>query len=297
MKICIIGGSGVIGSKLVQWFIKNNADVYFTYYHNKIFQLKNGIKLDITDKSSIQLFLNKLNPDVVIHTAALANVDLCETDKFLADRINIEGTKNVIDGCKISNCKLVYVSTSFVFDGAKKEYFEDDETCPTTYYGHTKLEGEKLVMNSDLPYLILRTDQPYCWIESGQHTNSVLRVIETLQSEKVLREITNWYNNPTYVPDFVYAVSNLLLNKLTGIFHIVGPDFVDRYNWSLISAKIFDLNTDLIEPINSDKLELPAKRVNVNLNNQKLLDTTGVKMKGIKEGLLSMLKEKQFKNL
>jgi len=294
MKICVIGGSGEIGSKLVHWLTKHDNDVFFTYFQNRMDCPKKGIKLDITNEESTKVFLRKLKPEIVIHTAGITNVDLCETNRDLANRMNIEGTKNVINGCKITNSKLVYVSTSFVFDGKKQEYFENDKTSPSTYYGYTKLKSEELVNDSGLSYLILRTDQPYCWIEKWQHTNSVIRVLETLRSGKILKEISDWYNTPTYVPDFVNATTELLTKKLTGIFHIVGSDYINRYKWSRIVAEIFGLDKNLIESINSDQLELAVKRVNVNLKNHKLFQKTGIQMKGVEEGAKEMIREESI---
>jgi len=118
MKVLVLGGSGVIGSKLIKYFTDKGNDVEFTYLTNKMPLLK-GNKLEITHKSSTIDLITRINPDVVIHTVALTNVDLCETNNTLADSINIDGTKNVIEGCKITKSKLVYVSTCFVFDGKK----------------------------------------------------------------------------------------------------------------------------------------------------------------------------------
>lgn len=220
-------------------------------------------------------------------------MDQSETDRELADKITVGGMKNVVNGCKITKSKVVYVSTSFVFDGKKKEYFEDDTPSPSTYYGSTKFRAEELVTKSGLSHLVLRTDALYCWIEEWQRekrTNSVLRTIQTLQSGKILREVTDWYNTPTYVPDFVYATGKLIENGETGIFHLSGPDFINRYDWSLKVAEIFGFDKNLIEPIISDTLNLPAKRVNINLNNQKLFRKTGIRMNDTEEGLRKMLK-------
>ena len=107
----------------------------------------------------------KLNPDIVIHTAALTNVDLCETNNVLANLINVQGTKNIVDGCMKIQSKIIFISTSYVFDGNSDQYFEEDLPNPTSYYGITKYESEKIIQNSNLDFLILRTDQPYCWIE------------------------------------------------------------------------------------------------------------------------------------
>lgn len=287
MKLLIIGGTGVIGFKLFNHFVQNKIDTEFTYHKNDL-HLARGHQLDITSKHDTVKLITKIKPDVVVHATALTNVDLCETNNTLANSINVEGTENILAGCKAANCKIVYLSTSFVFDGKKKQYSEDDSTSPSTYYGMTKFKGEEIVKNSGLDYLILRTDQPYCWTEKWQHSNSVLRVLETLRESKILREIVDWYNTPAYVPDFVRAAKKLLDDNVTGIYHLVGSDFINRYDWSLLIADVFGLNKNMIEPINSDTLNLPAKRVNVNLSNQKLFQKTGIRMLGVKDGLIEM---------
>ena len=293
MKILVIGGSGTIGSKIVRKFIENKNDVIYTYYENKL-NVGIGYRLDIRKKDETIDLISKVNADLVIHTAALTNVDLCETDKKLANSINVEGTENVIIGCQKNNSKIVYISTSFVFNGKKNKYFEDDEPSPTTYYGLTKLNGEKLIKNSKLSFLILRTDQPYDWKEKWQHMNSVIRVLDNLRSGRTHKEVVDWYNTPTYIPDFVQATWKLLQDDEVGIYHLTGPEFINRYDWSIRIADIFRLNRDLIKPITADSLNLPVKRVNVNLNNKKIIESTGIQMRGIKDGLLEMYKNKDI---
>jgi dTDP-4-dehydrorhamnose reductase len=295
VKILIIGGSGVVGSKLVEYFNYLKKNVEFTYNTNKT-KFPNGHYLDITQKKHTIELIEKINPDIIIHTAALTNVDLCETNNKLAHMINVKGTENILEGCKNVGGKIVFVSTSFVFDGQKMEYFEDDQTSPSTFYGVTKFNAEQLVIKSKLPFLILRIDQPYCWNESWQHTNSVLRVLESLQSKKILNEISDWYNTPTYVPDFVDATEKLIEKNFSGIFHIVGPDFINRYKWALIVAEIFNLDKNLIHPITSKTLNLHTVRSNVNLKNVKLKNL-GIDMKNIRAGALDMLKSKIKQNI
>ncbi len=297
MKICVTGGSGVIGSKLVDHFTKSGFDVDFTYMANKpkIASSKNwrANQLDITNRELTLRLLQEINPDIVIHTAAVTNVDLCQTDKELAENVNIEGTRNIVDGCKLTNSNLIYVSTSFVFDGTKDQYVEEDKTSPRNHYGYTKQKGEEFVINSGLESMILRTDQPYCWTESWQHTNSVLRVVDTLQAGKTLDEVTDWYNTPTYIPDFVDVTSKLIQKKSTGIFHVVGRDYINRYDWSKTVAEIFVLDQTKIRPIKSDKLSVVVKRVNVNLKNDKTVLETGLQISGVREGTQKMLNDKR----
>ena len=291
MKILVIGGSGVIGWNFIQ-YLRGKADIEFTYLKNTIDD--KGICLDITQKDHTIKLITQINPDIVINTAAITNVDLCETNNNLANSINVQGTSNIIEGCKKINSKIVYVSTSFVFDGKKSQYHEDDTPHPSTYYGFTKFQGEELVKQSGLSHIILRTDQPYCWIEKWQHMNSVIRALDNLRSGRTHNEVADWYNTPTYVPDFVQAAWKLLQDDEVGIYHLTGPEFINRYDWSLNIADIFGLNKDLIKPITSDSLNLPAKRVNVNLDNNKIIKKTGIQMSGIKDGLLEMYKSKDI---
>lgn len=287
----IVGGTGVIGSKLVEYFKGKNQDVKFTYLKNRL-PIDDGYYLDIIEKTPTVEFITNVKPDIIIHTTAITNVDLCETNKNLADSVNVNGVRNIIDGAKISKSKIIYISTSAVFDGRKEENEEEDRVSPISYYGITKAKGEEYVKKSGLPYLILRIDQPYCWIEKWQHTNSVLRVLDTLGSQRILNEVVDWYNTPTYVPDFVRVVFELC-DKAEGIFHTVGSDFINRYEWALKTARIFGLNQELIKPISSDKLNLPARRSNVKLANRKLFQKIGIKMNGVDEGLNDMIRIKK----
>ena len=290
MKYLIIGGTGVIGYKILQHIRKEDSSVKFTFLNNKQI-LKNSHFLNIENLIETKNLIKKISPDIVIHCSALSNIDFCENNKKKAELINVLGTKNIVEGCKESNSKIVYISTSFVFDG-KKKYSENDNTSPSTFYGFTKFKGEEIIKDSNLPFLILRTDQPYSWIEQWQHTNSVIRVIDSLKKKKIFYEVNDWYNVPTYVPDFVNATMKLIKLKKEGVFHVSGSDFLNRYDWAILTARIFQLNPDLIKAINSSSLNLSAKRVNGNLSNEKLFRETGIKMRGIKEGLMEMFKAK-----
>jgi dTDP-4-dehydrorhamnose reductase len=287
-RILIIGGSGLIGYNLVKEFTKDKNDVEFTYFENKV-PLKNNHKLNSTIKNDTIEFICKINPDIVIQTVALAGVDLAEKNHDLANQVTVDSTENIIQGCKSCKSKLVYVSTTYVFDGEKEIFEENDKPNPKSYYGITKLRAEKLIQNSNIKYLILRTDQPYFWIEKWQRINSVVRVLNTLKTNSVLNEITDWFNLPTYVPDFVKATKTLVNNNENGVFHITGPDFINRYTWSLKVAELFGLNKKLINPITANKLSLSVQRKNINVSNKKLYNKTGIKMRSVNEGLLDML--------
>jgi len=291
MKILIIGGSSFIGTNMTRSFSKNN-DVKYSYFTNKP-EIQNGFKLDIRNKEETKEFLKEHSSDIVIISTALTNVDLCETSSNLANSINVQGTQNIVDACKEFQNKIVFISTSAVFDGRKSLYDEEDKPNPTSVYGSTKFEAEEIVRESGNPYLILRTDQPYGWKENWHHTNSVLRVIENLKYGKSFKEITNWHNSPTYVPDFIHTVEKLLKGNYEGIFHLVGSDFINRFQWALTVANVFNFKKELIEKIDSSELDLSVKRTNVHLSNKKVEEKINHKMIGVEEGAKMMFKEYQ----
>lgn len=293
MNILILGASGPIGHYLLRDLKSNGHHVVSTYFTNKIFE-EIEYKLDITDLESTRNLIKNINPDIVIDTVALSGVDLAETNINLANKVTVQGTQNVIDVCKLTKSKMIYVSTTAVYGRGEKIYSEDDTPHPVNYYGVTKRAAEELVMKSRLDHLILRTDHPYDWVRKGQKVNSVIRTLETLRAGNILKEVVDWYSVPAYLPDFAIATRKLIENNETGIFHITGPDYLNRYEWSLKVAEIFGLQKELIVPIKSDELKLPAKRGNVNVSNEKLTRRTGFVMKGITEGLLDMYKKYQI---
>jgi dTDP-4-dehydrorhamnose reductase len=290
MKISIIGGSGFIGSYFVRSFLKIGNHMNYSFLKNKPIY-KNGFQLDITNKKLVKEFFQKNNSDIVIFSSALTNVDLCESNPDLARTINIEGTENILKECKLYNSKLIYISTSAIFDGTKSEYTETDNPSPISVYGITKLEGEKRIKKSGIPFLILRTDQPYGWPEKWQHVNSVYRVVSNLKKNERHNEVIDWFNTPTYVPEFVHATNLLIEKEMEGIFHIVGSEYINRYEWALKIADLFGLKKELIHKINSADLDLKVKRSNVKLSNKKLSNKIGFEMSDIKEGLEKMLND------
>lgn len=290
-KILLIGGNSIIGSKFVDHFHNNNIVFRSTFFQHPTND-ESKVFLDIQNQSNVEKIFTEIQPDVVIHTSALPAIDKCETDREMAYSINVKGTENILKACENNSVKIVYVSTNAVFDGTKNEYFEDDQTNPVNYYGKTKLIGEQKIQDSKCDYLILRTDQPYCWIEKWQRVNSVIRLLNKFSENKLHKEVTDWYNKPTFVPNFVENTMKLIDTNAAGIFHAVGGDFISRLDWCMILCDIFDLDKSKIIQISSQDLNLPAKRSNVNLNNEKITKKTGIPMVGVRQGAQLMFNER-----
>jgi dTDP-4-dehydrorhamnose reductase len=139
MRIFITGGSGLLGSKIAEIALEKGYKIYTGYCHNKP-EFGEPVKFDLAKDLDI---IHKIKPEVIMHTAALTNVDECETNKELAYKINVEGTKKVAEIANELGAFIVYVSTDYVFSGDKGMYKEEDEPNPIDYYGYTKLLGER----------------------------------------------------------------------------------------------------------------------------------------------------------
>lgn len=289
MKILIFGASGPIGFNLFENFKMEKHEVEGTYLKNKPTSYKFH-ELDVTNKEETIGLIKKNNPELVIDCVALAGVELAERDKKLADLVTVEGTKNIVKGCQFNDSKIIYLSSSYVYGDLNKINHETSKTDPSTYYGKTKLMAEENIIDSDLDYLIIRTDQPYTWTKTWQRENSVTRLIRTIKDKKKFNEIIDWYNNPSYIPDITKSIGSLINKNKTGVFNVVGSDYVNRYDWSCKVAKTFGLDTNLINPINSSELQISVKRPNINSSNEKLFQETGIKMKGILDGAIDLKK-------
>jgi dTDP-4-dehydrorhamnose reductase len=147
LKIATTGLSGLVGTRLRE-LLHNEFD----------FIEVSQSDVNITDKEEVVTFFANTEADILLHLAAFTNVDACETDKETAWRVNVEGTRNLLDVAQEKNMKFIYMSTGFVFDGEHGPFYEDSQPNPISYYGLTKLEGEKIIADKGM---IVRIDYPY----------------------------------------------------------------------------------------------------------------------------------------
>lgn len=293
MKALVIGGSGHIGSCFVKKLQDQGYEVMYTYYNNPLPIERSELRrLDITDRQAVISIIEEVNPDTVLHTAAIPDVDKCETDKNLANQVNIAGVENVIEGVNrtSSRATIIYISTAYVFDGSNKLYREEDEPRPINYYGYTKLEAERRIVISGLPFLVIRTDQLYGWTNAKQKKNMVTRTLEKLGAGQSVEAATDAYNNPTIVENCVDVTTKLLQKGKNGVYHVAGPDFLNRYEWAAKIAKRFTFDQSLVKPTTLSKLGLPARRPNCNISSEKAERDSGLRLLGVEEGLTYMLK-------
>ncbi|MGB9301319.1 MAG: dTDP-4-dehydrorhamnose reductase, partial [Anaerolineae bacterium] len=179
---------------------------------------------DVTDPGIISA-IGSYQPDVVIHAAAMTDVDGCELDPDSAYRINALGTRNVADACQTCHAALLYVSTDYVFDGTKGEpYLEFDDPNPLSVYGRSKLAGEVLVRDLLTRYYIVRT----AWLYGPGGRNFVTKILGLAAHREDLSVVTTEVGSPTYAPDLAEAIARLIEHPLYGTYHLVNEGSCSR---------------------------------------------------------------------
>ena len=291
LRLLITGGGGLLGSKVAEIAVKQGYEVYAGYYDH---MASNGVPLllDIRDKKALSKAFKMINPEGVIHSAALTDVDMCEKEKELAWQINVEGTRNVAEKSREHNAFLVYVSTDYVFSGQKGMYREMDETGPINHYGLTKLEGENIVKKSLSEWCIARPSVIYGSTPAGGKVNFALWALNNLRAGEMINVVTDQWVSPTLNTNLAQMIQEIVERRLTGIYHLAGATPLSRYEFTLLIAEAFNLNKSLMNPAESRAMNWIAKRPeNSSLNVQKALETLKNKPLKIDDALTKLGEE------
>ena len=256
MKIFITGGSGLAGGRLAEMAMARGDEVYSGYAHN---QPPSGreVRFDLLDENGIRDIIKRMRPDVIVHSAALTDVDRCEREKELAYRMNVEGTRAVAEGARRAGSFLVYISTDYVFDGQRGLYREEEETNPVSYYGLTKLLGEEFCLDLGC---IARTCVIYGSRPASGKVNFALWLLKTLESGKEVRVVRDQFITPTLNSNLAAMVLEAAERRFSGIYHFSGATRVSRYDFACQLARAFDQDHRLIIPSRMNDLDWLAKR-------------------------------------
>jgi dTDP-4-dehydrorhamnose reductase len=258
LKLLITGASGLYGSKLAQLALDRNIEVYSSDIQS-LTVYGNFVKLDISGKEQVAEAFKTIKPDVVVHAATLTDVDKCETNKELAWKVNVEGTKNIADAARSTGSFLIYISTDYVFNGEKGRYKETDNPDPINYYGLTKLKAEEIVQTRP-EYFIARPSVIYGSTPAAGKVNFALWLIETLRKGARVKIVTDQWNTPTLNTSLAEMTLEVIERRLTGIYHLCGATRVSRLEFAEQIAETFELNKGLIDSVLSSQFMWPAKR-------------------------------------
>jgi len=294
MKILILGGSGILGNRLVEK-ISDSFQVISTYNNHKIEHSKSRIvriKLpNEFDKLKSLIFNDK--PEVIINIIGKANIDYCEQHKTEAYSLNVEINNKILKLCEEINSKFIFISSDYVFDGKRGNYSECDEVSPVNYYGKTKAIAESVVLKNPIN-IVLRSTLIYDWNPQVRFLNYV---VNTLRNKKNVQAYKDVIVTPIFLEDLVNSIIKSIEKNVSGIYHLAGSSCVSRVTFALAIAKRFNLDENLIEPISVKSVNLIAERPrNASLNNTKAEKHLRMKFSSIEEGINEVYKKYKIEN-
>jgi dTDP-4-dehydrorhamnose reductase len=266
MKILITGSNGLLGQCMVQALLQQTDwqvlgigkgpcrlpllnEQRFVYHD-----------IDIADGAAAFSFYLQQRPDIIVHAAAMTQVDDCELRPVACWNVNVTATRFLVEAARKFNPHFIFVSTDFVFDGSAGPYSETDQPNPVSYYGSSKWAGEKEILRSGLSAAIVRTCLVYGTTHDGSRSNIVSWVKNSLLAGKPINVVNDQWRTPTLVNDLAMGILLIAQQRATGIFHISGNEMMSPYQMALRTAEHYQLNKKLITPVDASTFIQPAQR-------------------------------------
>ncbi len=263
-RVLITGSNGLLGQKLSDLYLQRSVDEWLATgkgdNRHPQKEKMNYTQMDITSEEDVNRVLLEFRPDVVIHTAAMTQVDDCEFEKEACVALNIDAVDFLARRSAELGFRLVHLSTDFIFDGTKKMYTELDEPNPLSYYGWSKLEAEKRVIANAKNYAILRTVLVFGKVADMSRSNIMLWAYNTLKEGKKAKVVDDQFRTPTLAEDLAQGCMLAADAKEVGIYNIAGSEYIGIYDLVSKIADMYGFSMDAIERVSSDTLNQPAKR-------------------------------------
>jgi dTDP-4-dehydrorhamnose reductase len=263
MKILVTGANGLLGQKLSLLLDSDPSVELIATARGKVsIHLSRGTfaTLDVTKQDQVDQVICSFKPDVVVHTAAMTQVDQCETEKETCWLNNVTAVEYVVKACEKAGSHLIHVSTDFIFNGTHGPLDETALPDPVSYYGESKLAGEKAVQESKLKWAILRTVLVYGITNDMSRSNIVLWVKKSLEEGKSINVVNDQWRTPTLAEDLAMGCVLAAKKKATGIYNVSGEEMMTPYDIAMRTAKFFNLDSSLIKVTDSTRFTQPAKR-------------------------------------
>ncbi|MDD2757956.1 MAG: SDR family oxidoreductase [Patescibacteria group bacterium] len=252
-KILITGSGGFVGKNLYSILKPDfeicGIDIVKNEFVDKV--------IDVSDRAALKNILDGFQPDVIVHLAALSNVEKCEMEKELADKCNVLPTKILAAWSAHHDKKIIYISSDYVYDGKKGGYDENDAVNPAQYYGETKVEGEKIV-SALKNYIIFRPTVIYGWDPDGM--NFFMQLYRNMKDGKAMRIMTDQISNPTFVLDLCRLIKKAIASDVVGKFVATGNEIFGRYDFAVKICDYFGWDKNLLVPVGTKSLGQIAKR-------------------------------------
>lgn len=243
-------------------------------------------QLDLTDQEKVAILFHQIKPDAVIHTAAMANIDVCENNKELAWKINVEITQTIAELCKEAEIRMIVCSTDTVFDGKKGHYTEKDQPHAVNYYAETKIEAEKIVLAASAKNIVARLSLVMGLPVMGKGNSFLADTIEKLKKGESVKFPENEIRTPIDVVTLGSALAELAGSSFGGIVHLSGNTRINRYKMAIQIAETLGFPAELIISTDSNAMTGRAPRPNdASMDNSLATKILQTPMRSLSEGL------------
>ncbi len=263
MRILVTGSNGLLGQKLT-CRLQQDKDIFLiaTARGKSALKIARGEyhSLDISNREEVESIVRLTKPDVIINTAAMTQVDDCETQRDACWKANVTAVEHLVHACHALHIHLVHLSTDFIFDGSHGPLDEDEIPKPVNFYGESKLAGEHIIRNSAISWAILRTVLVFGITSDMSRSNIVLWVKNSLEQKKSIRVVNDQWRTPTLAEDLAEGCYLAAKKKAKGIYNVSGKDFLSPYDIAMKTAEYFHLDRSLIKATDSKEFVQPAKR-------------------------------------
>lgn len=291
-KILFTGITGLLGG----YFLKTKPESFEVIgtYNTNAPVVKDFLQLNIGNRKEVLSLITRIKPQIIVHAASIGSVDYCETHKEEAHKINVEGTRNVIDACFEIGTKIIFTSSNAVYDGNNPPYNEKSKTNPLDVYGRTKVEGEELIRKSSSPHIILRLMTMYGWQQKGGRENPVTWVIKQLKDRKPINVVNDIFNNHLYAGQAAQILWKIIeADKNKEVYNIAGGECISRYDLALKVSQVFNLDSSMISSVpNSFFKNIAPRPKNTCFDTKKIGENFDIRPLTILDGLEIMKGEK-----
>ena len=262
--ILTTGGNGLLGQKLTEKVLaEGRVKLIATSKGVNRYPNENGyeyVEMDIVNPDQVKSVIEKYQPDAIIHTAAMTNVDTAEANKELCHQLNVDAVQTLLSLCEERNIQLIHLSTDFVFDGTDGLYKEEDAVNPVSYYGESKVLSEEILKNSNANWTILRTILVYGITNDMSRSNIVLWAKGALEKGLPINVVNDQWRMPTLAEDLAEACLLAVEKNAKGIYHVSGKDYMSIADLVRKVADYWELDQSIISEISSVSLNQVAKR-------------------------------------
>ena len=282
MKVLVTGAAGQLGHDVLNELIRRGHEAVGTITTPTYNGVLDGspaqsvpyVQLDITDEAAVMRVLAEVNPDAVVHCAAWTAVDLAEDedkrDKVFA--VNAQGTANIAQACKGLDCKMIYISTDYVFNGQGTEPWQPDckDFGPLSVYGRSKLDGELAVAGTLEKYFIVRI----AWVFGLAGKNFVKTMLNVGRTHDTVRVVNDQIGTPTYTFDLARLLADMLESEKYGFYHATNEGLCSWHEFAVEIFRQAGMNVNVV-PVTSDQYPAKAKRPANSRMDKSKLDAAG----------------------